>query len=167
MSSRWKERNAKSKKDWRCEEDNTCQSEWDPLEWDRQLCLGQWQWRRRGWRKKFGWLGALQSLWLGDRKVGSQVIGDRSQIPGRRTVEEVWRGGRWGRRASDRAKTRVYRFRVGFGRVRRASRLPCLSLCLGDDRQSAWGSWDVSLAIFITSVSGSESTCQRKPCVFH
>ena len=34
-------------------------------------------------------------LWLGDRKVGSQVIGkDRSRLPGRGTVGEVRRGGR-------------------------------------------------------------------------
>ena len=37
---------------------------------------------------------ATQGLWLGDRKVGSQVIGiDRSR-PGRRTVGEVRRKGR-------------------------------------------------------------------------
>ena len=41
MSSRWKERNAKTTKDWRCEEENLCQSEEDALAWDRQLCLGQ------------------------------------------------------------------------------------------------------------------------------
>ena len=33
---------------------------------------------------------ATQGLWLGDRKVGSQVIGeDRCRLPGRRTVGEV------------------------------------------------------------------------------
>ena len=33
---------------------------------------------------------ATQGLWLGDRKVGSQVSGeDRGQLPGRRRVEEV------------------------------------------------------------------------------
>ena len=42
-----------------------------------------------------------------------------------------------------------------FGRKRRASCLPCLSL--GDDRRGISGSGDVSLAIFTTSVSGSES----------
>ena len=55
---------------------------------------------------------ATQSLWLGDRKVGSQVIDeDRSQLPGRGTVGEVRRGGR---RASDGTKQRVHRFRVRF-----------------------------------------------------
>ena len=32
-------------------EENPCQSEEGALAWDRQLCLGQWQWRRRGWRQ--------------------------------------------------------------------------------------------------------------------
>ena len=57
------------------------------------------------------WLGGAQrgSLWLRNGKVGSQVSGiDRSRFPGRRTVEEVKRGGR---RASDRAEKRVHRFR--------------------------------------------------------
>ena len=49
---------------------------------------------------------ATQSLWLRNGKVRSQVSGiDRSRFPGRRTV-------RRGRRASDRAKKRVYKFRV-------------------------------------------------------
>ena len=56
---------------------------------------------------------ATQGLWLGNRKVRSQVSGvDRSQFPGRRTVRKVRRGVRRGRRASDRAKERVQRFRV-------------------------------------------------------
>ena len=71
-------------------------------------------------------------LWLEDRKVGSQVIGeDRSRLSGRGTVGEVRRGGR---RTSDRTKARVHRFRVRFERERRASRLPYLSLGLGDGR---------------------------------
>ena len=49
----------------------------------------------------------------------SQVSGiDRSRFPGRRTVGEVRREGRRGKRASNRAKKRVYRFRVRFGRER-------------------------------------------------
>ena len=47
------------------------------------------------------WLGkvvsgsATQSLWLGDRKVGSQVVGeDQSRLPGRGAVRKVGRGGR-------------------------------------------------------------------------
>ena len=68
----------------RCEEESPCQSEEDPLAWDRQLCLGQWQWTRRGWRQlkevqrgrkeskttsetpQGTWLGIAQrcSLWL-------------------------------------------------------------------------------------------------------
>ena len=58
---------------------------------------------------------ATQGLWLRNGKVRSQVSAvDRSRFPGRRTVGEVRRGGRRGRRASDRAKKRVYSFRVRF-----------------------------------------------------
>ena len=46
MSSRWKERNVKTRRDSRREEENLCQSEEDASAWDRQLCLGQWQWTR-------------------------------------------------------------------------------------------------------------------------
>ena len=56
---------------------------------------------------------ATQSLWLKNGKVRSQVSGiDRNRFPGRRTVGKVRRGGRRGRRASDKSKERVYRFRV-------------------------------------------------------
>ena len=41
----------KTRRDWRCEEENPCQSEEGALAWDRQLCLGQWQWTRRGRRQ--------------------------------------------------------------------------------------------------------------------
>ena len=58
---------------------------------------------------------AAQDLWLRNGKVGSQVSGiDRSRFPGRTTVGEVRRGGGRGRRASDRVKKRVNRFRVRF-----------------------------------------------------
>ena len=54
---------------------------------------------------------ATQGLWLRNGKVRSQVSDiDRSRFPGRRTVKKVRR--RRGRRASDRAKERVHRFRV-------------------------------------------------------
>ena len=57
---------------------------------------------------------ATQGLWLRNRKVGSQVIGiGQSQLHGRRTVGKVGRG--QGRRARDRTKERVHRFRVRFG----------------------------------------------------
>ena len=53
---------------------------------------------------------ATQGLWLRNGKVGSQVSGvDRSRFPLRKTVREIRRGGR---QASDRAKKRVYRFKV-------------------------------------------------------
>ena len=59
---------------------------------------------------------ATQGLWLRNEKVGSQVSGtDRNRFPGRRAVGEVRRGGRRGRKASDRAKKRVHRFRVNLG----------------------------------------------------
>ena len=52
---------------------------------------------------------ATQSLWLRNGKVRSQVSGiDRSRFPGRRTVGEIRRGGRWGRKTSDRARRREY-----------------------------------------------------------
>ena len=69
--------------------------------------------------------------------------------------------------ASDRTNKRVYRFRTRFERKRRASRLPCLSLGLGDDRRSVSRSEYVSLAIFIASVSGSESLASFTNRFFH
>ena len=87
--------------------------------------------------------------------MGSQIVGEnQSRLPGRRTVVKVSRGGR---RASDRAKKTIHRFRIGFRRERRASSLPCLSLGLGDYRRDMSGSRDISLAIFITTMSGSKS----------
>ena len=54
---------------------------------------------------------ATQGLWLRNGKVRSQVSGvDRSRLPGRKTVREIWRGTRRGRRAGDRAEKRVSRF---------------------------------------------------------
>ena len=58
---------------------------------------------------------ATQSLWLRNGKVRPQVSDiDRSRFPGRGTVRKIRRGGTRGRRASDRAKKRVHRFRVRF-----------------------------------------------------
>ena len=59
------------------------------------------------------------------------------------------------------------RIRVRLGRERRASRLPCLSIGLGGNRRSTSRSGDVSLAIFITSVSGSESLTSFTNRFFH
>ena len=73
-----------TRKGGRCEEENPCQSEEGALAWNKQLCLGQWQWTRRGWRQSHEiqrerkeskrtreisqdtWLGEAQrgSLWL-------------------------------------------------------------------------------------------------------
>ena len=61
-------------------------------------------------------LPRTQGLWLINGKVRSHVSGiNRSRFPGRRTVWEIRIRGRRGRRASDRAEKRVYRFRVRFG----------------------------------------------------
>ena len=50
------------------------------------------------------------------KKVGSQIrCIDQSRLSGKRTIREVRRGGRRRRTASDKAKKRVYRFRVRFG----------------------------------------------------
>ena len=77
---------------------------------------------------------ATQGLWLRNGNVRSQVSGiERSRFPGRRAVGEIGRERRRGTRASDRAKERVYRFRVRPRRERTASRLPCLRLGLGND----------------------------------
>ena len=58
---------------------------------------------------------ATQDLGLRNEKVGSQVSGiDRSRFPLRRTVGKVRRGGRRERRASNRAKKKMHRFRVRF-----------------------------------------------------
>ena len=89
---------------------------------------------------------------------------DQSQLPRRRTVRG---GGRRGRRAIYRVKKRVNKFRVRFWRKRRTSHLPCLSLGLGNDRRGTSGSGDVSLAIFITSVSHSESLASFINHFFH
>ena len=35
--------------DRKCEEEIQCQSEEGALAWDRQLCLDQWQWTKKGW----------------------------------------------------------------------------------------------------------------------
>ena len=51
---------------------------------------------------------ATQGLWLRNGKVRSQVSGiDRSRFPGRRTVGEVRRGRRRGRRASEEESVQI------------------------------------------------------------
>ena len=104
---------------------------------------------------KLGTVGtgsAMQSLWREDRKVGSQVIcKDRSRPLGEELLGKLGKT----RKKSRKQNEGVHRFGVGFGKGRRASCLPCLSL--GDDRQSTSGSRDVGLTIFITSVSTSKS----------
>ena len=48
MSSRWKERNAKARKDLKCVGENSCQWEEGALAWVNRLCFGHWQWTKRG-----------------------------------------------------------------------------------------------------------------------
>ena len=71
-----------------------------------------------------------------NRKVGSQVSGiDQIRFHRRRTVWKVRRGGRRGRRASDRAKERVYSF--GFDLGERKEQIVChasaLALAMTDE----------------------------------
>ena len=102
MSSRWKERNAKTRKDRKCVGENPYQSEEGALAWDRQLHLasGSGPGEVCGSHKKMIWgegraergmrflrahgsaeLGqvapgsAVHGLWLGSRKVRSLVVG--------------------------------------------------------------------------------------------
>ena len=90
---------------------------------------------------------AMQGLWLGERKVGSQVIDeDRGRLYGRRTVGEVRRGGR---RSSDRTKEYTD-----------------LGLDLGE-REEQVACYASALAIFITSVSGSKSLASFTNRFFH
>ena len=63
---------------------------------------------------------------------------------------------------SHRQNVGSQRFRVRFRRERRTSRLPWP----GDNRRSTSGSGDVSLAIFLTSVSGSESLTSCTNCFY-
>ena len=49
----------------------------------------------------------------------------------------------------------------------RASRLPCLSLGLGDDRRGMTVSGNVSLTIFIASLSDSKSLTSFTNCFFY
>ena len=95
---------------------------------------------------------ATKGLWLRNRKVGSQVSGiDRSRLHGRRTVGEE------DEEESTTERRRGYTV-LGFNLGEREEQVVChasaLALVITDDTS---GSGDVSLAIFITSVSGSES----------
>ena len=76
--------------------------------------------------------------------MGSQVSRiDRSRLPGRGTVGKVWIGGR--REFTD----------LGLDLGEREEQVVCHAL--DDYRRGTLRSGDVSLAIFITSVSGSKS----------
>ena len=65
---------------------------------------------------------ATQDIWLGNRKVGYQVVGqNRSRLPARGKVGEMKGGGRRGTRASDRTKEKVHRLRVRFRRKKQVA----------------------------------------------
>ena len=87
---------------------------------------------RRSWKGSL-WL-CYAGVWLGDKKVGSQIIGE-DRFPKRRAVGEVRRGGR---RANNRAKKRVYRFRVNLGETEEQVACHASALAMTDEaRQEA------------------------------
>ena len=122
MFSRWKERNAKTRKDYKCVEKNPFQSEegalasisnfvWASGSGREEICGSRKKISegKGGAKRRMSFLkaddsaelekvesgSATQGLWLRDRKVGSPIVGeDRSQLPGRGTVGKVRRGGR-------------------------------------------------------------------------
>ena len=116
---------------------------------------------------------AMQGLWLSDRKVESQLIGEgRSRLPRRGTL------GKLGEKEKEPATERKREY-TDFGRekeqvadrqgqgCRSSWRAFVLSLGLDDDRRSTSGSGEINLAIFITSVSGSESLTSFTNLFFH
>ena len=96
--------------------ENPCQSEKDALTWDRQLCQGQWQWRRKGLRQlqeiqrrkresrrtsetpQGTWLGGARkgSLWL--CYAGPLIGRQKSGISGKRRGPKLtpWVRNSWG-----------------------------------------------------------------------
>ena len=101
-------------------------------------------------------------MWFGKVATGLATQGllvekQKSEISGKRRKLKPIPCERNNRRRKKNQQQRVNKFRVIFGQKRRASCLPCLSLGLGDDRRNTLRSGDVSLVIFITSVSCSES----------
>ena len=91
------------------------------------------------------------------KKVAFQVVGeDWSRFPGRGTVDEVGKVGRWERRAIDRTEGRVQRFRAKFRREE--SMLPAMPQpWLWQWQTRHVGSRNVNLTIFNAYMSGSKS----------
>ena len=127
-----------------------------------------------------------QGTWLGGARKRSLWLCCAGPLPGRqksgisdnqrRLKMTPWQRNSWEsfERRKMRKKSqpqnegeRVHRLRVRFGRERRASRLPCLSVGLGDDRRGMSGSGDVSQTTFITSISGSKSHTSFTNRTFH
>ena len=111
---------------------------------------------------------ATQGLWLKNGKVGSQVSGiDQSRFPRRRTV------GKLGEEEDKKGEPAIERRRectdLGLDLGEREEQVVChaLNLGLGNDRRGASRSWDVSLAIFVTSESGSKSVASFTNRFFH
>ena len=103
---------------------------------------------------------ATQSLWLGNRKMRSQVVvKDRSKLSGSGRIGEGREGGR-------RASNRTHRFGIRFRRDKLACSLPYLSLGFGNDRQDMSGG-NAGVTIFITSMRGSKSFTSSANSFFH
>ena len=148
--------------------------------------MGQWQWTKRGlWQllrirrgkreqkkrmrlfraRGLGELGqvasgsATQDLLLGNKTVGSQVVGkDWLGKLGKEEDEEK-------ELATERRKE--YTDLGSDLGERQACRLPCFSLGFGDDRRGMSGNRDLSLTIFFTSMSGSKSFTTPPYSSFH
>ena len=72
MSSRWKERRAKTRKDMK----KKIQSEEGALAWDRQLCLTQWQRTRRGlWQLPEVQRGGMGNMKTNETPQGTWLSG--------------------------------------------------------------------------------------------
>ena len=122
MSSRWKERKAKTKRETEDVKKKKIHARARKmfLAWDRQLC--QWQWTRRGWRQpqevqqerkeskrtseipQGTWHGGAQrgSLWL--RYAGSLAEKRKSEISGNQHKMKTipWERNSWGDRRGGR-----------------------------------------------------------------
>ena len=135
----------------------------------------QWQNRKSNETAWITWLGraltgslwlCCSGLWLGDRKVGSQVVGkNQSQFTGRRTVEKLVDEEK--EPANQRTSEHTDLGSDLGERERQACGLPCFNLGFGKDKRDISQNRDVSQMIFITSMSGSISLTCFTYCIFH
>ena len=92
---------------------------------------------------------ATQYLWLGNRKVGSQVVGkDRNQLPGKGTVRKLAEEEHEEKEPATEPRRKYTDLESDVGE--RDEHVVCYA------RRGMPGSEDVSLTAFITSMSGSE-----------